>query len=138
MHGWILVAIRGEERDAAFEASDVPVDSIRMFAEVARDIAAGSDGGEVSWFMEPGEKTWAFRRNGDMVSIWIRSHEEPASCIATEHVENLCLSIWSALCHLQEDPIWAIDADCRIWSHPFPAAVVARLGSILGCERGAG
>lgn len=130
-HGWLQVEMGDGRTSVTHDASDVPGDSLSMLATAGLDLLSGTNQALVEWFLEPDEASWEFHRDGDLVQVRVKESRKEAKVLTAGTVRDSALVIWRALRRLQFDPVWtAYDLD-RVWSHPFPAAVVARLETAL-------
>jgi hypothetical protein len=108
-------------------ASDVPGDSLRALADAVRNLLDGRDG-EVRWFLEPAERTWRFVPEGANATISVSEDGRAAKLLGRGPAAEVGLGVWRALRRLEVDPIWAAQAQGRVWSHAFPHCEVAALG----------
>jgi hypothetical protein len=131
-HGWLSVKLRCGETEWALDVSDVPGDSLAMLASsVFQVVEEDATEATVTWFLEPEEETWTFRRAGDVFSLDARTRKTGKNPIriAQGSCEEICTPIWRALRRLQVDPAWSSSDS---WSQPFPTREVEALGVALG------
>jgi hypothetical protein len=134
VHGWLEVTLAGAGGKSSLDASDVPFDSLRILADVVRNVVDGRNG-EVPWSLEPAERTWRFAVDGDEVRVSVSEDSRPDRWLARGTVMEVGLVVWRALRRLEADPAWqSADRDV-VWSHPFPHREVAALGEELGRTR---
>lgn len=134
-HGWLVVRLACETRVRELEVSDVPGDSLLMLATALLDLLEGrATEAEVTWFLEPLEESWHFRRDGETFSLHVReagSRQEPrrfARGTLAEVIAPMC----RALRRLATEEEWSLET---AWSQAFPAAEVAILAERCGVER---
>jgi hypothetical protein len=136
VHGWLDAELIGPRGRSFVDASDCPGDSLAMLASAMCGLLLGRDETHVTWFLEPAETTWSFRRTGDQVRVLVAETSAQQRRIATASVAEVALPIWRGLRTLEDDPAWArADAADTAWSTPFPHADVARLGELLAAPR---
>jgi len=130
VHGWLEVELIGPEDSSRFIASHVPGDSLTALAVAACELVEGIPPRRVTWFLEPAEVAWCFRRIGDDAEVLVQGDAEDLHRIGVGTVDAIGLLLWRALRRLEVDPAWA-DGDAA-WLHAFPSGVVAALGARLG------
>jgi hypothetical protein len=131
VHGWLEVALTGSHGTSVLVASDVPGDSLRALADAVRNLLDGR-AGEVTWFLEPAEHTWRFVPEGANATISVSEDGRAAKLLARGLAAEVGLVVWRALRRLEADPLRAVQAQGRVWSHAFPHGEVAALGTKLG------
>lgn len=132
VHGWLDVELSGPGGRAFVDASDVPGDSLSMLACAVCAVVDGYPEGKVTWFLEPAEAIWIFRRVGDEIRVLVSMDGRDLEEIAAGKVEEIGLAVWRALRRLEVDPAWTDADQDRVWSHPFPHKDTAQLGQKLG------
>ncbi|WP_437818327.1 hypothetical protein [Sorangium sp. So ce1078] len=135
-HGWLYVELRALTATRCLDVSDVPADSLSMLASAAAQVASGCDEASATWFLEPEEEEWVFRRTEAGVELSIRRRTGRGRTSETRLVsgtaEEVPLPIWRAFRRLRADPAWRERSEARVWSHEFPEREVASLGELLG------
>ena len=132
IHGWLRVLLTGPNGRIEFVASHVGVDPLEALATVARNLAKGSDAGDVTWFLEPETQDWKVRANGDEVDFYALDFADEGPVFAHLGRQEWCTVVWQALRKLESNPIWKSPDVNAAWMHPFPTQQVARLGEELG------
>jgi hypothetical protein len=130
-HGWLDVGLRCGETTRHLDASDVPADSITMLASGLLQLVKGYvTEVSVTWFLEPREETWTFRRTDEVIMLDAQASFEDSVRVAQGSSVEVCLPIWRALRRLQSD--MSCQSAEHTWSHPFPSKEVEALGIALG------
>lgn len=109
--------------------SDVPADSLLMLAQAGLNLFEGRPDAETTWFLEPDEVLWRWKRVDDSVQFSILAgNEEVVGTAGT--VQQLLFPVWRALRSLECNDCWNSDAfaEGELWSHAFPNQETALLG----------
>jgi hypothetical protein len=130
-HGWLVVEVKAQGFEEAFDVSDVPMDSLAILANVALDLLRGVPDGEVPWSLEPSEWRWLFRVENGELRWWTQLNRAPKRRVTKGDVRSVGFVIWRALRRLAADPAWARAPNEHIWSHGFPHREVDALGRAL-------
>jgi hypothetical protein len=136
-HGWVTVRLTTPGVNLAFTASYIQ-DSISGLARAADGLLAGVSDHTVTWNTEPVEYDFRFVMAGGRTRLEV--HEFPDRrrrwrrvevplAVVEEETTSIGRALWRGLRRLQG----AMSAEefevC--WRHPFPTAIVERLGAQL-------
>jgi hypothetical protein len=142
-HGWTTVRLTASGVVLAFAASYTPRDSISDLARAAAGLAAGEPEQVVTWNSEPREYEFRFLPAEGRTRLEV--HEFPdarrrwrraETPIAVVEGDTLAVTrvIWREMRRLQGAA--SSEEFAFAWGHPFPAAVVERVGELLRGQTG--
>jgi hypothetical protein len=137
-HGWAIVRLAAPGVALEFAASYTPRDSIADLAGASAGLAAGVPDQVVTWNTEPAEYVFRFVADGGRARLEVHQFRDdrgeraragtPAAVIEGDALA-IARALWRGLRRLQG----AVPAEefAAAWGHPFPSAIVARLGELL-------